>query len=190
MHATASDSRPWTFYALTLCFALFLAFLYGPMLVIYVLSFQGPEGGLTFPMNGFSTRWFHELIEQWTQRRHRRDLHTLDRTGRGRCRRHRGAVRQRRPRLPPPLPWFGGGLLHGDRQPGDARSVRGPRRFTGLSVAGLADRLADLRPRHPTDVDLAVRAAGDVRGDRPLQPFATRRPRAIWAPPPGRGRAR
>ncbi len=63
MHATASDTRPWTFYALTLCFALFLAFLYGPMLVIYVLSFQGPEGGLTFPMNGVSTRWFHELIE-------------------------------------------------------------------------------------------------------------------------------
>jgi putative spermidine/putrescine transport system permease protein len=64
MHATASDSRPWTFYALTLCFVLFLAFLYGPMLVIYVLSFQGPEGGLTFPMSGFSTRWFHELIER------------------------------------------------------------------------------------------------------------------------------
>src|SRR3984885_7522038 len=64
MHATASDSRPWPFYALTLCFALFLAFLYGPMLVIYVLSFQGPEGGLTFPMNGFSTRWFLELIRR------------------------------------------------------------------------------------------------------------------------------
>jgi putative spermidine/putrescine transport system ATP-binding protein len=64
MHATVSDSRPWTFYALTLCFALFLAFLYGPMLVIYVLSFQGPEGGLTFPMTGFSTRWFHELVER------------------------------------------------------------------------------------------------------------------------------
>src|ERR1700693_5869000 len=64
MHATASDSRPWTFYALTLCFALFLAFLYGPMLVIYVLSFQGPEGGLTFPLRGVSTRWFHELVEK------------------------------------------------------------------------------------------------------------------------------
>jgi putative spermidine/putrescine transport system ATP-binding protein len=64
MHTTVSDGRPWTFYALTLFFLLFLAFLYGPMLVIYVLSFQGPEGGLTFPMNGFSTRWFHELVSR------------------------------------------------------------------------------------------------------------------------------
>jgi len=32
------------------------------MLVIYILSFQGPEGGLTFPLRGVSTRWFNELI--------------------------------------------------------------------------------------------------------------------------------
>jgi ABC-type Fe3+/spermidine/putrescine transport system ATPase subunit/ABC-type spermidine/putrescine transport system permease subunit II len=62
MRATISDSRPWTFYTLTVCFALFAAFLYGPMLVIYILSFQGPEGGLTFPLMGFSTHWFHELV--------------------------------------------------------------------------------------------------------------------------------
>ncbi len=36
----------------------FLLFLYGPMLVIYVLSFQGPNGGVTFPMAGVSTHWF------------------------------------------------------------------------------------------------------------------------------------
>ena len=33
---------------------LFVLFLYGPTLTIMVLSFQGPDGGLTFPMNGFS----------------------------------------------------------------------------------------------------------------------------------------
>ena len=33
---------------------LFILFLYGPTLTILVLSFQGPDGGLTFPMNGFS----------------------------------------------------------------------------------------------------------------------------------------
>ena len=33
------------------------------MLVIVVLSFQGPEGGLTFPMNGISLHWFHKLAE-------------------------------------------------------------------------------------------------------------------------------
>ena len=31
-----------------------MLFLYGPMSAIYILSFQGPTGGLTFPMNGVS----------------------------------------------------------------------------------------------------------------------------------------
>jgi putative spermidine/putrescine transport system ATP-binding protein len=64
MRTTISTSRPWTYYALTVFLILFLAFLYGPMSVIYVLSFQGPEGGLTFPLRGVSTRWFHELVER------------------------------------------------------------------------------------------------------------------------------
>jgi putative spermidine/putrescine transport system permease protein len=38
-------------------------FLYGPMLVILVLSFQGPEGGLTFPLRGLSLHWFTKLAE-------------------------------------------------------------------------------------------------------------------------------
>jgi putative spermidine/putrescine transport system permease protein len=63
MQTTASGKRPWTFYVLALVFILFVIFLYGPMTVIYVLSFQGPNGGLTFPMNGVSTQWFHELVE-------------------------------------------------------------------------------------------------------------------------------
>jgi ABC-type spermidine/putrescine transport system permease subunit II len=50
--------RPWTFYALAALFGLYLLFLYGPMLVIYVLSFQGPNGGVTFPMVGTSLNWF------------------------------------------------------------------------------------------------------------------------------------
>jgi putative spermidine/putrescine transport system permease protein len=60
---TASGRRPWTFYVLAAFFTLFVLFLYGPMTVIYILSFQGPEGGLTFPMNGVSTQWFKELVE-------------------------------------------------------------------------------------------------------------------------------
>jgi len=56
--------RPWTFYALAIFFALFVLFLYGPMIVIYVLSFQGPNGGMTFPINGVSLHWFKALIEQ------------------------------------------------------------------------------------------------------------------------------
>jgi putative spermidine/putrescine transport system permease protein len=52
------------FYAGAAFFALFVLFLYGPMSAIFVLSFQGPEGGLTFPMNGTSLRWFSALFEK------------------------------------------------------------------------------------------------------------------------------
>ena len=48
---------------MTAFFALFITFLYGPMIFILVLSFQGPEGGLTFPMRGFSTFWFESLFD-------------------------------------------------------------------------------------------------------------------------------
>ncbi len=58
-----SEKRPWTFYALATLFGAFLLFLYGPMLVIYVLSFQGPNGGVTFPMVGVSTVWFQEILQ-------------------------------------------------------------------------------------------------------------------------------
>jgi putative spermidine/putrescine transport system permease protein len=48
---------------LTAVFCLFVLFLYGPTLTILVLSFQGPDGGLTFPMNGVSLHWFARLFE-------------------------------------------------------------------------------------------------------------------------------
>lgn len=55
--------RPASFYALAAVFGLFVVFLYGPMFTIFVLSFQGPEGGLTFPMRGASFHWFGKLWE-------------------------------------------------------------------------------------------------------------------------------
>ncbi len=51
------------FWFLALFFALFVLFMYGPMLVIVVLSFQGPDGGLTFPLRGISLHWFYKLAE-------------------------------------------------------------------------------------------------------------------------------
>ena len=42
-------------------FISFVIFLYGPIFSIILLSFQGPSGGLTFPLNGFSFYWFGEL---------------------------------------------------------------------------------------------------------------------------------
>lgn len=58
------EPRPRSFYFLTGFFILFLLFLYGPTLTIGILSFQGPGGGLTFPMRGVSLHWFRELFEQ------------------------------------------------------------------------------------------------------------------------------
>jgi putative spermidine/putrescine transport system permease protein len=57
------ERRPASFYWLAALFALFVVFLYGPMITILLLSFQGPEGGLTFPMNGVSLHWFAKLWE-------------------------------------------------------------------------------------------------------------------------------
>jgi len=56
-----SESRPLTFYVLCGAFLLFMLFLYGPMIAILVLSFQGPEGGLVFPIDTVSTHWFEKL---------------------------------------------------------------------------------------------------------------------------------
>jgi putative spermidine/putrescine transport system permease protein len=61
--AGAGQGRPWTFYALAILFGAYLLFLYGPMLVMYVLSFQGPNGGVTFPMVGVSLAWFADIVK-------------------------------------------------------------------------------------------------------------------------------
>jgi len=52
------------FWPLAIFFALFVLFLYGPISTIIVLSFQGEQGGLTFPMQGVSTHWFYALFQQ------------------------------------------------------------------------------------------------------------------------------
>ncbi|MBL0093304.1 MAG: ABC transporter permease subunit [Piscinibacter sp.] len=57
----AADKRRKGFWPLAFVFGLFVLFLYGPVITIFVLSFQGPEGGLTFPMRGWSMHWYGEL---------------------------------------------------------------------------------------------------------------------------------
>jgi putative spermidine/putrescine transport system permease protein len=59
-----SDRRPWTFYALAAVFTFYVAALYGPMICIYILSFQDIRGGLVFPMKGHSLHWFIDLFTQ------------------------------------------------------------------------------------------------------------------------------
>ena len=97
-------ARPPIFYGLAALFGLFVVFLYGPIATIVVLAFQGPEGGLVFPMNGVSLHWFGELFRPqsigdiWG---------SFDRSialGAIVMVRDRGVLVSRRARLPPPFP--------------------------------------------------------------------------------------
>lgn len=56
------DKRGLSFWVLAVFFGLFVLFLYGPLSAIFILSFQGPGGGLTFPMQGVSLDWFGALF--------------------------------------------------------------------------------------------------------------------------------
>ena len=62
--APSKGGRPWTFYVLAAVFVLYVVALYGPMVCIYILSFQDVRGGLVFPMKGFSLHWFVDLFTQ------------------------------------------------------------------------------------------------------------------------------
>ena len=44
-------------------YGLFLIFIYGPMIAMFILSFQGRRGGTSFPMRGSSFYWWEKLIE-------------------------------------------------------------------------------------------------------------------------------
>ncbi len=54
--------RGFAFYLLTAFFVLFILFLYGPMIAIFILSFQGKTGGMTFPLQDTSLHWFGDLV--------------------------------------------------------------------------------------------------------------------------------
>lgn len=48
---------------LTLFFIGYILYLYLPILIMMILSFQGPEGSLTFPMKGVSFHWYQALFQ-------------------------------------------------------------------------------------------------------------------------------
>ena len=54
----------WLTIGLGVYFVLILLFLYGPIIVMAILSFQGPEGGPTFPLRGVSLHWWGRLFGQ------------------------------------------------------------------------------------------------------------------------------
>jgi putative spermidine/putrescine transport system permease protein len=56
--------RDWTKIGLSVYFVVFLFFLYVPMILMAILSFQGPYGNLTFPFVGpFSFDWWKSLFD-------------------------------------------------------------------------------------------------------------------------------
>ena len=55
--------RTWIKTGFSVYYALFIVFVYGPMLAMFILSFQGRRGGTSFPMRGVSLYWWNKLIE-------------------------------------------------------------------------------------------------------------------------------
>jgi putative spermidine/putrescine transport system permease protein len=58
------EPRDWAKFGLGVYFVVFLFFLYVPMILMAILSFQGPFGNLTFPFRGpFSVDWWRSLFD-------------------------------------------------------------------------------------------------------------------------------
>lgn len=53
-----------SFYLLAIFFGLFVLFLYGPMITIFILSLQGPDGTLTFPIRSFGFYWLGQVFQE------------------------------------------------------------------------------------------------------------------------------
>ncbi|MGF1537133.1 MAG: ABC transporter permease [Elainellaceae cyanobacterium] len=56
--------RSLPFYLLAAFFGLFVLFLYGPMVTIFILSLQGPDGALTFPVRSFGFYWLGQVFQE------------------------------------------------------------------------------------------------------------------------------
>ncbi len=59
-------SKAWVKTGFSVYYALFIVFVYGPMIAMFILSFQGRRGGTSFPMRGSSLYWYNKLIEPST----------------------------------------------------------------------------------------------------------------------------
>jgi len=74
--------RDWAKWGLGAYFGLFLVFLYGPMILMAVLSFQGYYGSITFPFKGpLSLNWWRSLLDSTVagSPTHAVDIHTAAR---------------------------------------------------------------------------------------------------------------
>ena len=164
-----SDGRPWTFYALATLFATYLLFLYGPMLVIYVLSFQGPNGGVTFPMVGTSLAWFRDVFKPGQMANlpvsfgRSIELATLVSCADG------GVLGLGGAWVSATVSGVGRAVLLCGCQPGDAKPAGGVWYRSWVSVFGLADEPVHFGARGATDLDIAVRPVRHVCRGQPVQ---------------------
>ncbi len=55
--------RAWIKGGFSVYYGLFVVFIFGPMIAMFILSFQGRRGGTSFPMRGVSLYWWNKLIE-------------------------------------------------------------------------------------------------------------------------------
>ena len=145
-------------------FTLYVIALYGPMICIYILSFQDVRGGLVFPMKGFSLHWFV-------------DLFTQVRTGDVKGAFDRSIKLAVVVTIITVVVSFLAGLAFRRRFRGDnvvfslmIGSLVAPGLVLGIGVGLLFNALASRRlvlvgARRATVLDAAVRRAGDVRGD-------------------------
>ena len=62
--ADTKVKRSLSYYLLAAFFGLFVLFLYGPMLAIFTLSLQGPNGALTFPLRSFGFYWLGQVFQE------------------------------------------------------------------------------------------------------------------------------
>ncbi len=58
--------RAWVKAGFGTYYALFIVFVFGPMIAMFILSFQGRRGGTSFPLRGVSLYWWGKLIEPST----------------------------------------------------------------------------------------------------------------------------
>jgi putative spermidine/putrescine transport system permease protein len=58
--------KAWVKSGFSVYYAFFIVFIYGPMIAMFILSFQGRRGGTSFPMRGASIYWWEKLIEPST----------------------------------------------------------------------------------------------------------------------------
>ena len=58
--------KAWVKTGFSAYYVVFLVFVYGPMIAMFILSFQGRRGGTSFPLRGVSLYWWEKLIQPST----------------------------------------------------------------------------------------------------------------------------